>query len=105
MGLMDCLTTVIGTLYFGTQELNPLIADLVYSNLPAFVVLKMAVSFSVGAVFVLAEKTLRGGNGKNDEKSFRFAHNMLRAAYIGITVFLAMVVTNNIFVLLRTLTL
>ena len=102
MGSMDCLTTVIGTLYFGTQELNPLIADLVYSNLPAFVVLKLTVSFCVGIVFVLAEKTLRGSKNQ-DDKSFRFAHNTLKAAYIGITIFLFMVVMNNVLVLIRTL--
>jgi hypothetical protein len=32
LGSMDCLTTVIGTRFFGAVELNPLIADLVGSN-------------------------------------------------------------------------
>lgn len=100
MGSMDCLTTVVGTVYFGTQELNPLIADLVYTNLPGFIVLKLVISFAVGFIFVLAEKALRGSSNKND-KSFKVAHNTLKAAYIGIAIFLALVVANNVLVLIR----
>jgi hypothetical protein len=102
MGSMDCLTTVIGTLYFGTMELNPLIANLVNTNLPAFVFLKLSVTVSVGVVFVLAEKTLMG-SGDRYSQSFRVAYNALRFAYVGIVVFLVIVVLNNILVLLRTL--
>jgi hypothetical protein len=53
---MDCLTTVIGTLYYGTRELNPILADLVSSNLPAFVFVRLTVTVSVGLIIVLAEK-------------------------------------------------
>jgi len=99
MGSMDCATTVIGTHYFGTRELNPLIADLVHSNLPAFVVLKLTVTVAVGVIFVLAEKALMNNKNKTD-KSFKIARNTLRVAYMGIVVFLTLVVTNNILVLL-----
>ena len=102
MGSMDCLTTVIGTLYFGTQELNPLIAELVYTNLPAFVVIKLAVTVAVGVIFVIAEKTLMKHPSK-DDRSFRIARNTLKATYIGLSVFLVAVVTNNVLVLLSTL--
>ncbi len=102
MGSMDCLTTVIGTLYFGTQELNPLIAGLVNTNLPAFVVLKLAVTISVGVIFVWAEKALMHNSDVRD-RSFRLAHATLRVASAGIVVFLILVVANNILVLLRTL--
>ena len=102
MGSMDCLTTVIGTLYFGTQELNPIIAGLVNTNLPAFVVVKLAVTISVGVVFVLAEKALLSNTNVHD-KSFKAAHATLRIASIGIVVFLLLVVINNIIVLLSTL--
>jgi hypothetical protein len=99
MGSMDCITTVIGTLYFGTQELNPLIANLVNTNLPAFVVVKLTITVAVGVIFAIAEKTLMTNKSKTD-RSFRIAHTTLRAAYAGIAVFLAIVVTNNIIVLL-----
>lgn len=100
MGSMDCLTTVIGTVYFGTQELNPLIAGLVDSNLLAFVVLKLAVTFCVGIIFVLAEKALNNSNSAHD-RSFKVAYITLRVASIGIVLFLFLVVLNNIIVLLR----
>ncbi|MCL2476908.1 DUF5658 family protein [Candidatus Bathycorpusculum sp.] len=99
MGSMDCATTVVGTHYFGTQELNPIMADLVHSNLPAFVVVKLTVTVAVGVIFVLAEKTLMNSKNKTD-RSFKIARNTLRVAYIGVMVFLTIVVTNNIIVLL-----
>lgn len=101
MGSMDCLTTVVGTLFFGTHELNPLIAGLVNSNLPAFVVIKLAVTVFVGLLFVLAEKTLLGDENKNN-RAFKIAHNTLRVSYIGVVLFLVFVVINNIFVIINT---
>ncbi len=101
MGSMDCLTTVVGTVYFGTQELNPLISNLVNTNLPAFVTLKLAVTVSVGIVFVLAEKLLY--TGKMPNKSYKLAHRALQLTYAGIILFLALVVLNNIIVLLKLL--
>lgn len=100
MGSLDCLTTVIGTVYYGTQELNPLIAGLVNTNILAFVVLKLAVTFSVGVIFILAERALNNPNNPHD-KSFRVAHATLRVASVGIVVFLFLVVLNNVIVLLR----
>ena len=100
MGSLDCLTTVIGTVYFGTQELNPLIAGLVSSDIFAFVILKMAVTMSVGLIFVFAEKTLMQSSDKAC-RSFRLTFFTLKAAYFGIILFLAVVVINNILVLLR----
>ncbi len=100
MGFMDCATTVIGTAYYGTQELNPLIAELVHTNLLAFVVVKSAVTVSVGVLFVLAERTLIR-SATPDDRSFRLAHNILRAAYVGIILFLTVVVVNNLLVILQ----
>jgi len=39
MGSIDCLTTVVGVLYFRAKkvELNPIIAGIVNTSLPAFV--------------------------------------------------------------------
>ncbi len=101
MGFMDCLTTVVGTVFFGTQELNPLIANLVSSNLPVFVAVKLTVTVSVGVIFVLAEKVLKQNVNTND-RSFKIAHQTLRVASIGIILFLVVVVLNNILVLLGT---
>ena len=102
MGSIDCLTTVIGTLYFGTIELNPLIVGLVSTNLPAFVIIKLAVTVVVGLIFILAEKTLMKSKDKGS-RSFTIAHKILRIAYTGIVLFLVIVVANNILVLAGTL--
>jgi hypothetical protein len=102
MGAMDCLTTVVGTMYFGTMELNPIIANLVNTNILAFVVVKLAVTVFVGFTFVFAEKTLMG-SGEKGTRSFKIAQVTLRVAYVGVVLFLVVVVTNNIVVLLGTL--
>jgi hypothetical protein len=102
MGGLDCLTTVVGTVYFGTQELNPLISALVQSNLPIFVAIKLGVTVCVGLTFVIVERYLLRTSDVHD-RSFKVAHNTLRAAYVGITVFLTIVVLNNFWVLLQTI--
>lgn len=102
MGSMDCLTTVIGTLYFGTAELNPLIASLVDTNLPAFVFIKLTITVSVGLIFVLAENMLMQTLNKRT-KSFRITQNVLKIVFIGIIFFLAIVVANNILVIINAL--
>ncbi|MDR1992920.1 MAG: DUF5658 family protein [Nitrososphaerota archaeon] len=96
---MDCATTAIGTHYFDTQELNPLLANLVHTNLLAFVIVKLSVTVAVGMIFMLAKNTLMNSKNKTD-KSFKLANNTLKAAYITITLFLTIVVTNNIAILL-----
>jgi hypothetical protein len=100
MGSLDCLTTIVGTLYFGTSELNPLIAFLLNSNISAFVVVKLGVTFAVAIIFILAEKALLSSSEKGT-KSFKIAHRLLNGAYYGIIIFLVAVVTNNVVVLIQ----
>jgi hypothetical protein len=100
LGSLDCLTTVIGTMYFGTRELNPLIAGLVYSDIPAFVALKLSITIGVGLIFILAQKILMQTKDK-ENRSFKIAFKTLRIAYFGIALFLAIVVINNILTLLQ----
>ena len=102
MGTMDCLTTVIGTLYYGTRELNPVLAGLVSSNLPGFVLVKLTVTVAVGVIFILAQKTLMKSPNKT-LTSFKIAFQALRIAYFSIILFLAIVVTNNLLILLNIL--
>ena len=100
MGSMDCLTTVIGVLYFGTVELNPLIAGLVNSNIGIFVVIKLSVTVMAAIVFILAERML-SKLPDHTSKSFLNTQKVLKIAYIGIVLFLVIVVANNILVILR----
>ena len=100
MGTLDCLTTLIGTVYFRASELNPLIAALLNLNVSVFVIVKLAVTFIVGLVFILANKTLLRIAVK-ESSAYKIAHRTLRVASYGIVIFLGIVVLNNIFVLLK----
>ena len=55
---MDCLTTVVGAMFFGAREANPVLAGLVSSKLSGFVVVKFAVTVTVSLILILAQKTL-----------------------------------------------
>ena len=100
MGSIDCLTTVIGTIYFGTVELNPLIASLISISLPAFVLVKLIVTVSIGLIFVFAEKTVKKIPNKGTQL-FRATYSFMRVAFFGIVFFLAVVVGNNIVVIIK----
>ena len=100
MGSMDCLTTVLGTAFFGTRELNPVLAGLVSTDLSVFVIVKLSVTVAVGLIFILAQKTLMRAKDHTSD-TFRIAMQTLKVAYFSVLLFLAIVVANNIIVLLR----
>ena len=95
---MDCLTTVIGTVYYGARELNPILTGLVSSDLPAFVILKLALTVSVGLILIFSQETLSSYHNKNSI-SFKVMLQILKIAYISIILILAIVVANNLLVL------
>lgn len=99
LGSMDCLTTVVGATFFGTQELNPILSGLVSTDLSAFVVLKLAVTVAVGLIFIAAQKTLMCSSDHSSH-SFHVASKILKAAYYSVLLFLVIVVVNNLLVLL-----
>ncbi len=98
VGSLDCLTTVIGILYFGAVECNPFLTGMVSTNLPAFIVLKSVTTVFVSLIFYQADKILMQTQNKSS-KAFVITRYTLKAAYIGIIVFLVIVVANNITVL------
>ncbi len=100
VGSMDCLTTVIGILYFGAVELNPFIAGVVSTNLLAFVILKLTTTFFVCLTFVQAEKILMKTKDKTT-RAFSAMQKSLKVASAGVIVFLVVVVANNIWVLVN----
>jgi hypothetical protein len=102
MGSMDCITTVIGILYFGAVELNPFIAGVISTNLPAFIILKLTTTLFVCLIFVQAEKILMKTQNKNT-KAFTWTHKLLKVAYTGVIAFLVVVVANNLVVLANAL--
>jgi hypothetical protein len=98
MGSIDCITTVIGVLYFGAVELNPVLAGVV-SNIPLFMVLKLSATFCIGGTYILARKILNSASDKST-KSFRYSKIMMKVVYAGLVVFLVTVVVNNLTILL-----
>ncbi|HSQ49303.1 MAG TPA: DUF5658 family protein [Candidatus Deferrimicrobiaceae bacterium] len=99
MGTMDCLTTVIGVIYFGAAELNPVLSGVVHSSIFAFMVLKLTATFCTAGTYILAKKMLNKTEDKTT-KSFRFTNMFVKSAYTGLVVFLLMVVANNLVVML-----
>lgn len=99
MGSIDCLTTVIGVLYFGAIELNPLMAGLVNTNMLSFLVLKIAATFFIGFTYIVAKRTLNKTLNKNT-KSFRYSRVLLNVGYAGLVLFLVVIIANNLSILL-----
>jgi hypothetical protein len=99
MGFIDCLTTVIGILYSGASELNPLMAGIVNINFGAFLIVKLASTMFIAGSYILANKILNMTKNKNS-KSFKYSSKLLKVGYSGTIVFLFMVVANNLLVLL-----
>lgn len=99
MGSIDCLTTVIGVLYFGAAELNPLMAGIVSTNIAAFLALKISATFLIGFTYILAKRSLNRTPNK-ESKSFKYSNRFIKVAYTGLTVFLFIVIVNNLTILL-----
>ena len=99
MGSIDCLTTVIGVLYFGAAELNPLMTGIVSTNIVAFLALKISATFLIGFTYILAKRTLNRTLNK-ESKSFKYSSRLLKVAYAGLMIFLFIVIVNNLTVLL-----
>jgi hypothetical protein len=98
MGSIDCVTTVIGTMYYGASEMNPVLAGVV-SNIPLFMALKLSATFCIAGTYVLSTKVLNSAQDKTT-KGFRVGSAAIRVIYLGLVAFLALVVVNNFIVLL-----
>ncbi len=98
MGTIDCLTTVIGITFRGAAELNPILAGVV-TNIPAFMILKLSATLCIAGTYILANKTLNRTSDKTT-RTFRYSSYGMKGAYVGLVLFLAIVVVNNFSVLL-----
>ena len=99
LGSIDAITTVIGVMYFGATELNPLMTGIVNNNIMAFLVLKVSATFLIGFTYILAKRTLNKNLNK-ETPAFRYSNWLIRIAYVGLTTFLLATVLNNLIVLL-----
>ena len=98
MGFLDWLITVLGVLYFGAVEINPLFAGIINSNILVFIGLKLSTVILIGYVFFkgfASEKTL----GINSNLGKRFIESGYCASLMALTV----VVTNNMIAVVRVL--
>lgn len=98
MGSIDLLTTVVGVVYFGAVECNPLLAVILNTNVASFIVLKAAATVLAGLLFYQAGKLLTKVQNKT-ARAYRVTQHLMRAAYLGISCFMLAVLVNNIFVL------
>jgi hypothetical protein len=98
MGTIDCITTVIGTAYFGASELNPILAGIV-ANIPLFMILKLAATGCIAGTYMLSRKILSQTKDKTT-RSFRYSNIGIKIIYAGLVLFLVVVVVNNLVVLL-----
>jgi hypothetical protein len=99
LGSIDCLTTIIGVIYFGASELNPFMTGIVSSSIFAFLVLKISATILIGFTYLLAKKTLNKSMDKST-KTFKYSSKLMKGAYAGLMIFLLITVMNNLAVLL-----
>ena len=100
MGTIDCVTTIFGVLYSGAQELNPLMAGMVSTNVGAFLAVKIGATVTIALTYVFARYVLMRMPDKSG-KAFNYSLKVLTIGYAGIIGFLALAVANNILILIR----
>jgi hypothetical protein len=98
MGSIDCLTTVVGVLYFGAVELNPFLAGIVSTNIQAFVAIKITATIFIGLTYIQANRILKAMNRKS--KTFLYSHKLVKIVYAGVILFLIIIVTNNLLIII-----
>lgn len=98
MGSLDCATTVVGTLYYGATEMNPMLANVV-GNIPLFMALKLTATVFIASTYVLSAKILNTMQDKT-VKSYRFGNAAIKIIYMCLVAFLVVVVANNVMVIL-----
>lgn len=99
MGVIDCLTTVVGVAYSGARELNPFMAGIVSTNVGAFLVIKIAATIFIAATYVFSRQLIM--HLPKNGKTFSYSCKMLKFAYGGLIAFLAITVANNLLILIK----
>jgi hypothetical protein len=99
LGSIDCITTVVGVIYFGASEINPFMTSIVSSSIAGFLVLKISATFLIGFTYVYAKRTLNKTMDKST-KAFNVSCKVMKGAYAGIMIFFMVTVINNLMVLM-----
>jgi hypothetical protein len=98
MGSLDCATTVVGTLYYGASEMNPMLSSVV-GNVPLFMALKLTATVFIAGTYILSAKILHTMKDKT-ARSYRFGSVAIKVIYMALVAFLVVVVANNVLVIL-----
>ena len=96
IGTLDWLTTIVGVLFFGATETNPLIASLTQSNMLLFSAVKLSAITLTGLVFYKAETKT-----KITSQISPFAKKFLHSGYAICLFTLTVVVLNNFSAIVR----
>lgn len=99
MGLIDCLTTIIGVVYSGAKELNPFMAGIVSTNVGAFLVIKITATVFISLTYIFSKHLIM--QLPKNGKTFSYSSKMLKFAYGGLIAFLAITVANNLLILIK----
>jgi hypothetical protein len=90
IGTLDWLTTLVGVMFFGATETNPLLTSLTQSNMLLFSTVKLSAITFTGFLFYRAETKT-----KLSSQISPFAKKFLNSGYVISLFFLMAVVLNN----------
>jgi hypothetical protein len=96
IGTLDWLTTIVGVMFFGATETNPLLANLTQSNMLLFSAVKLSAITLTGLVFYKAETKT-----KLTSQISPFAKKFLNSGYTISLLTLTAVVLNNLTVIIK----
>jgi hypothetical protein len=98
MGVLDCITTVVGSHFFGAFEQNPFMALLIQTNLSGFIATKLVATACVCLSFFQADRLI-GTIEDKTSRAFRYSNGLLKVVLFGLLVFAVIIVANNSFVI------
>jgi hypothetical protein len=96
MGFLDLATTVIGIVFFGATEVNPLFSGLTQTNMLIFIGIKLFTVLLTGFLFYKGASITQVGYG-GESLSTRF----LEIGYLTSLTLLTFIVTNNVLTILQ----
>lgn len=97
MGYADWLITIVGVVYLGAVETNPLFAEMTKANLAGFTAIKLNATIFMGVLCYLGDRMLLRLKDENS-KSYRVSRIILRTGYLITVGFLLATILNNLIV-------
>jgi hypothetical protein len=98
IGLLDLITTLLGVLFFGAVEINPLFSALVQTNILVFVGVKSSVVFVTGFLFYKGASIVEVSIGER-----KLETRLFEIGYLASMTLLVLIVTNNVLTILQLL--